>query len=650
MPRNGRQPQRKSIRRPRKTTLRESHVSLTEDVEPEIRVVVPQDQLKDLTKQQLDEEKTIALDAVNPNLPKELVIYHCSKNEYVEDERELTHLMIHFSLESQIKEKIIVTEPEITEQQGDTNDAEVNEVEINEEPKKEKKEEAEEEVKPKIKLRNQFKYSERGCQTFNQPTRDRSVATIPPKVREFSQNVNRWKIYDAYVMELMIKVEQQDKDTKDKKSSPAMKNIWKNNNPSALRLLHSDELRESTKQMEYVVHHNSENDVYNDMKFWKGDPKKTELNHLWRVKSSERRCVTSIIFNKQYTEMFAVGMGSYDFSRPKNGIVSIYTKKNPTHPELSFETNSGVMCMDFSSSHPSLLCVGFYNGSVGVYDIRKQNHPCIYQVNNPEEYHKDPVWEVRWSVDGDMSFLSISSDGTMVKWILSKNELNREVLMNLKRSDACDDKEGLLRVAQATTFDINPVNMHQCLVGTEFGEIYCYNLNQKNELPTEFEGHNMQVYGICWSPFDPSTFLSCSEDWTVKLWNVKQKNPIISYDLVAPVGDINWSQYSSTLFHAVTYDNKIHVFDLSVNKNDATIHHSSNSKKYSTTKVTCAADAPILITGNKFGILDILKIPEHVGKFSEIKEEEVKKLENVLAIMGTNVLDLKQIKPSQHII
>merc|ERR1712048_570668 len=91
--------------------------------------------------------------------------------------------------------------------------------------------------KQKVKLRNQFKYSERGCQTFNQPTRDRGVSTVPPQVSNFSCNVNRWKIYDAYVMEYMIKLEEEKKSEKNKPT------LWKNENPSALRLLHSDELR-----------------------------------------------------------------------------------------------------------------------------------------------------------------------------------------------------------------------------------------------------------------------------------------------------------------------------------------------------------------------------------------------------------------------
>jgi len=632
---------------PRRSVRR--HIKpVQDDIEAEVRVIIPENQIKSLTEQQLDEEKTIALDASNPNLPDKLVVYHCGKGEYVDDERELSHLIVHFDLESQINflvDELEEIEPPV-EAEDENNEIE-NEVEEEEEEvpaEKDGQQEAENDSKPK--LRNQFKYSERGCQTFNRPTRDRGVSTVPPETDEFCSQVTRWQIHDAYVSEYLIKMASMENKGKknDSEKFTEAPSTWKKETPSSLRLLHSDEVQNMAKQMEYVVGHNAASDVYQDLEFWKGDPKKPELNHLWRIKSQQRLCVTSIIFNERFTNMFAVGMGSYEFSRPKHGCVSVYTLKNPNTPEFSIATQSGVMCMNFSKEHPALLCVGFYNGSVAIYDIRQVSKPCLYEVTDPELQHKEPVWEVRWMPDEDMSFISISSDGAMVKWTLNKNELNRETLKIMKRSDSCNDKDGLLRIAQATTFDVNPSKCHQYLVGTEFGEIFGYDIYNNSEIPTEYQGHTMHVYAVRWSPFNDSTFLSCSEDWTVKLWREDQHYPIMVYDLVAPVGDVCWSRYSSTLFSATTYDNKIHVFDISVNKNDASIHHSTNSKKYSMTCVAMTADCPLVLAGNKLGTIDCLKIPEHLSKFSDTREEEQERLKQVLDITGTNVLDLKQLK------
>ena len=38
------------------------------------------------------------------------------------------------------------------------------------------------------------------------------------------------------------------------------------------------------------------------------------------------------------------------------------------------------------------------------------------------------------------------------------------------------------------------------------------------------------------------------------------------YDLGSQVGDVAWAPYSSTIFAAVTWEGKVFVYDLSVNK------------------------------------------------------------------------------------
>lgn len=36
------------------------------------------------------------------------------------------------------------------------------------------------------------------------------------------------------------------------------------------------------------------------------------------------------------------------------------------------------------------------------------------------------------------------------------------------------------------------------------------------------------VYQTTWSPFDRDVFLSCSADWTVKLWHCEKTQPVLS--------------------------------------------------------------------------------------------------------------------------
>jgi len=54
------------------------------------------------------------------------------------------------------------------------------------------------------------------------------------------------------------------------------------------------------------------------------------------------------------------------------------------------------------------------------------------------------------------------------------------------------------------------------------------------------------VYKVRWNHFHPRTFISASADWTVKIWDAKIINPILSFDLAMAVVDAVWAPYSST--------------------------------------------------------------------------------------------------------
>merc|ERR1711920_691978 len=82
---------------------------------------------------------------------------------------------------------------------------------------------------------------------------------------------------------------------------------------------------------------------------------------------------------KYYKDMFAVSYGSYDFLKQTTGLICCFTIKNPTWPEYSFTTESGVMCIDFHPTCPALIAAGCYDGTVMVFDIRHKDNKPIYQ-------------------------------------------------------------------------------------------------------------------------------------------------------------------------------------------------------------------------------------------------------------------------------
>ena len=69
---------------------------------------------------------------------------------------------------------------------------------------------AEDENDPFENRKNQFNYSERAAQTFNNPLRERCVSTKPPKVINFSGCVTQWEIYDRYMGDYVMQIAEQE--------------------------------------------------------------------------------------------------------------------------------------------------------------------------------------------------------------------------------------------------------------------------------------------------------------------------------------------------------------------------------------------------------------------------------------------------------
>jgi dynein intermediate chain 1 len=49
------------------------------------------------------------------------------------------------------------------------------------------------------KLTNQFNFSERASQSYNNPSRENGTMTEPPPRINFSSNATQWEIFDAYI-------------------------------------------------------------------------------------------------------------------------------------------------------------------------------------------------------------------------------------------------------------------------------------------------------------------------------------------------------------------------------------------------------------------------------------------------------------------
>jgi dynein intermediate chain 1 len=131
----------------------------------------------------------------------------------------------------------------------------------------------------------------------------------------------------------------------------------------------------------------------------------------------------------------------------------------------------------------------------------------------------------------------------------------------------------------------------------------------------------MAVYAVKWNAFHTEVFVSCSADWTVKMWDHNQPSAIMSFDLGNAVGDVCWSPYSSTVFGAVTSDGKVHTFDLSENKHEP-LCEQKVVKRARLTHIQFNAVDPIIIVGDDRGGVNSLKLSPNLRKLHEPRGEE----------------------------
>jgi len=513
-------------------------------------------------------------------------------------------------------------------------------------------------------IRNQFDFAERASQTFNLTLRERSMSTEPPPSATINGFVNQAEIYDTYMRDierqeyLREKQEREKAAAKDGKDSKKKEEVKPAAGPEKSEdVVHSSAMARSLKIIERMVMQNFYDEITMDYKYWNDEADmfrdgEGNLLPLWKFYNdrARRKQVTALCWNPKYPDLFGVGYGSYDFLKQGSGLICCFTLKNPSHPEYCFSTDSGVMCLDFHPQHPSLIAVGCYDGTVMVFDVRMKVNRPMYFSTIKKRKHTDPVWQVIWQdedIGKNLNFYSISSDGRVTNWAMIKNELEPTDIMILQAQEVSGQKErddedtSLTGLAGGTCLDFNPFSHHLFVLGTEEGKIHKCSKAYNSQYLETYDDHHMSIYSVKWNPFVEHVFISASADWTVKIWDHREKHAMMSFDLNNAVGDVAWAPFASTVFVAVTADGKVNVFDLNENKHEPLCDQKA-VKKSKLTHVVFNPLEPILLVGDDKGWVSTLKLSPNLRKITQPdkenpkshKELEIEKLMRILASAG----------------
>uniref|UniRef100_A0AAX7U2L8 Dynein, axonemal, intermediate chain 1, paralog 2 n=1 Tax=Astatotilapia calliptera TaxID=8154 RepID=A0AAX7U2L8_ASTCA len=584
-------------------------------------LVRPPDQME-LTEAELKEDITRILTANNPHAPQNIVRYSVKERSYkpinVVDQMAV-HCVLEGSLVHQDSEEARKLRVKEEDNIPDSAVSRIN--------------------KKEPKVTNQFNFSNRASQTLNNPMRDRICQTEPPPRSSFSATANQWEIYDAYVQEL----QKQEKNKEKQKGMHSQKDNGKSKKVMLMETQSEDVTKwtMASKILERTISQNTFDDIAQDFKYFEDASdefreQEGTLLPLWKFQYDKAKTlsVTALCWNNKYQDLFAVGLGSYNFSRQGCGMLLFYSLKNPAFPEYIYPTSSGVMCLDIHAQHSHLVAVGFYDGCVAVYSLKEEGQEPVYKSTAKTGKHTDPVWQVRWQsddMDNNHNFYSVSSDGRVVSWTLVKNELVFTDIIRLTLN------------ASGTSFDSHKQIDYMFLVGTEEGKIHKCSKTYSSQFLETYDAHSMAVDTVKWNYFHPKVFVSCSSDWTVKIWDHTINTPMFVFDLQAAVGDVAWSPYSSTVFAAVTTDGTVHVFDLSVNKYEAICQQLVvDKKKTKLTHVEFNPIHPVIIVGDDRGYVTSFKLSPNLRKKPKAKkghelpkgpEVEVAKMEKLLSLL-----------------
>ena len=334
-----------------------------------------------------------------------------------------------------------------------------------------------------------------------------------------------------------------------------------------------------------------------------GSRKVMKLFSFFYAPLVQGRAVTAMAWNSVNTDILAVSYGRVDFNLEANahklgtpvdeelqgGLVLFWSLRNPEYPEKILRTKQPVTALDFSRFSPMLLAVGCYNGDVMVFDVKREgadwNKPKESSTSIPGG-HVEPVWQIKWvskGADRLENVVSISTDGEVLQWDLKKG-LSVQNLMSLKRGGLGDG--WISRQAAGLTFDFMPGDPTTYFVGTEEGGVHKCSVSYNEQYMETYEGHKGPVYRLRCSSRWPNIFLSCSSDWSLKLFHVRNKKSVLTMrcgDCDEAITDTVWCPGNATVFASVTESGHLHIWDLSVSSIEPIVNYDTSVDVVDTT-------------------------------------------------------------------
>ncbi|XP_025207535.1 WD repeat-containing protein 78-like [Melanaphis sacchari] len=314
----------------------------------------------------------------------------------------------------------------------------------------------------------------------------------------------------------------------------------------------------SKKQIEFITQHSS--DKLNAMSY------RYTLEEILQFSNDKLSnfSVSSFVWNTINEEILAVGYGKWnDEPNGFKGAICCWSLKNPVYPERMYEFNKPITCLDFSKTNANVLVAGSHGGYVYILDIVQET--CDPVIVNEKHLQNFPIWSVvsflqKSYTSEDEFILSVDGNGSVRKWSSGASKIYNTEQMSLIycgiRNDAAkpnkSDHSTIVQNMSGTVISFHPTNKSTYYIGTKVGFVVQNTVDSCNQYDRIFVAHNGPVYGIKFSPFCSSIFITYGADWQIKIWMENVDVPLLSLCYCNAVDDADWSPINSTVIVSVS--------------------------------------------------------------------------------------------------
>jgi len=163
------------------------------------------------------------------------------------------------------------------------------------------------------------------------------------------------------------------------------------------------------------------------------------------------------------------------------------------------------------------------------------------------------------------------------------------------------------KFAGGLCFEFHNQDTNIYLAGTEEGHIHRCSCSYNEQYLDSYYGHTGPVYGLQWSPFAPEVFLSCSGDWSIRLWHEDRTKPVLNFfSSTKSIPSVCWSPRCATVFACVN-EGSVEVWDLKQSSLDPIITNvPASGVKLSS--VTFAQNSECILVGDSEGQVTVYQL------------------------------------------